>query len=563
MTKTRKKGKRRRARPVPLVPDTDLNLQGYLDNRSTRHVAGWLRNLDDATEKVAFEVVLPFSAGVFSSRVEILATGIADRASPLLVAVGVGDGVHAFHAEYNRIVTESERMRIEVRATGTAKPIEHAPDLQTAYRSPGAAFRRIQGYLDACTTHHVAGWVRDIDNPAEKLILEVVRQDAADEIVLYTFTADRFSKTLVEIGVGDGVHAFQCHFDPPLADDVRDRIEIRVVATGTVLSHAPEIICEWQPIAHLAMDIVNNCNLRCPFCVVDYSTTRATKLMADATFDAALRLIPYVTDGNFWLSCLHEATLHPKLLDFIARVPRAYRHKLYYTTNLAKRMPDSYFAGVCDAGMHHLNISVESLDPAVYEKMRAGARFPIFMENWDKLLAHHATGSAPPPLRYNIMCYRSNLQSIPALVQTLLDEKRAWQVELRHTYDVAHIPADFRKEEFLTTEEWLWIKAQLAHHDPSRVVLLLPPGEQGYDGTAKTPPADPDNDDGKFSPFLGTDDQPWNHAPRPFNLSMSWDGVMRVYGWKPVSPGQPDRFITYAKTNIHFLNDPLAYLSVL
>jgi hypothetical protein len=252
--------------------------------------------------------------------------------------------------------------------------------------------------------------------------------------------------------------------------------------------------------------------------------------------------------------------LHPKLVDFIERVPREYRRKLFYTTNLAKRMPDSYFTAVATSGMHHLNISVESFVPAIYEKMRKGARFPIFMENWDKLLAAVAIGPAPPKLRYNIMCYRSNLHEIPALVQTLLDDKTAWQVELRHTYDVAHMPDDFRDEEYLSTAEWAWLKAALAHHDPDRVVLLMPFEERGYDpATHEKPTANQGNDDPDFSPV----GDPWNRAPRPFNLSMNWEGTLRVQGFQPQGGGKPDRFVTYAKTNIHFLPDPLAFLEQL
>jgi hypothetical protein len=161
------------------------------------------------------------------------------------------------------------------------------------------------------------------------------------------------------------------------------------------------------------------------------------------------------------------------------------------------------------------------------------------------------------------MCYRSNLQEIPALVRTLLADKRAWQVELRHTYDVAHIPPEFRTAEFLTTDEWQWLAAQLAGHDPTQVILLLPPDGIGYDPNAITPPADPENDDGKFAMFANLEDAAWNRAPRPYNLSMDWSGVLRVYGWKPQGRGQPDRFITYAKTNIAFLTDPLTFLATL
>ena len=79
--------------------------------------------------------------------------------------------------------------------------------------------------------------------------------------------------------------------------------------------------------------------------------------------------------------------------------------------------------------------------PDVYERMRKGARFPIFLENWRVMLEAFQAGSAAPRLRYIIMAYRSNVREIPALVEQLRREKMAWQVEIRHTFYMPHIPA--------------------------------------------------------------------------------------------------------------------------
>jgi hypothetical protein len=307
----------------------------------------------------------------------------------------------------------------------------------------------------------------------------------------------------------------------------------------------------------VAMDIVNNCNLRCPFCVYDYARVHRTQLMTEATFRSALRLLPFVTDGNFWLSCLHEATLHPRLLDFIAMVPPEYRRKLFYTTNLAKRMPPAYFQAIAASGMHHLNISLESLDPALYERLRDGARHAIFAANWDQLLAaFQASPAPPPPLRYNIMAYRSNLREIPGLVATLLADKRAWQVEVRHTYDVKSIPPAFRVAEFLTTPEWAWLGEQLRGYSPERLVYLPPPDGVGYAGDGRFNP--PPEDDAPGAPPEG-----FEAVPRPFAISMSWDGALRVYGEQPRGPGQPPRHTNYLMTNIRSLPDPMRLLLAL
>ena len=447
----------------------------------------------------------------------ILHRGTADRFSPVLRAVGVGDGAHAFHIRFARNLADTERDALFVRPSGASWRAELAPDLRTELADslfpvppepatgpdappPPASGGPWQGYIDERTTRHVAGWVRDLSDPACRVEDQVVLPPA-DDIqadgaearggrILSRGVADTYSTHLVQIGVGDGAHGFYTFHPEPLTQAERDRVLVRPAGASWRLGHAPEMQAAFEPISHVALDLVDNCNLRCPFCVVDYSDIHRTNLMSEETFRSALRLIPFVTAGNFWLSCLHEPTLHPRLLDFIAMVPDQYRDRLFFTTNLAKRLPRGHFEALAASGLHHINVSLESLDPATYERLREGALHHIFQANWDTMLACFAANPRPPRLRYNIMAYRSNLAEIPALADILLAERVAWQVEIRHTFDEAHIPQEFRDTEYLTTAEWTWLTDQLAHHDPARVLLLLPPGGVGYAPGAT--PAAPD-----------------------------------------------------------------------
>lgn len=113
-------------------------------------------------------------------------------------------------------------------------------------------------------------------------------------------------------------------------------------------------------------------------------------------------------------------------MEFIEKVPPAYRSKLFHATNLAKRMPPSYFALLADSGMHHINISIESLEPAIYEKMRKGARFRIFKENRDSLVEAFGPGTAPSKLHYMALAYRYAVRDLPALVEYLFDDVAAF-----------------------------------------------------------------------------------------------------------------------------------------
>jgi len=520
--------------------------QGYLDERSIRHVAGWVRNLADPAERPGFELVLPMPDGE-----RVLHRGRADAYSAILEQVGVGDGRYAFRHVFDAPLSTAERDILFARPAGSDRRLDLAPALRTdPPPPPGQRLDPFQGYIDARSTRHVAGWVRNLADPAERVPVEIVLPEADGERILWHGVADAFSPVLRAVGVGDGAYSFTAILLESLTEAARDQVFVRPANSAFRLEFAPALRTAFEPISHIALDIVDNCNLRCPFCVYDYAGTHRTHFMSDAVFDRALGLIPFVTDGNFWLSCLHEATLHPRLLDFIARVPAGYRHKLFFTTNLAKRMSPVYFAAIAASGMHHLNISVESLDAGIYERMRKGARHAVFQANWDLLLAAVATGPAPPRLRYNVMAYRSNLREIPGLIRTLLDEKQAWQVEIRHTYDEPHIPPAFRDAEFLTTAEWAWLAAELQGLPPDRVVLLLPPGGVGY--APRSSEVSPSADIRTSSAA--------RVIPRPFNISMSWDGSMRVYGEEPRGPGEPPAHVNHVSVNIMDLADPLGFL---
>ena len=501
-------------------------MQGYLDERTTTHVAGWMRNPLDPHARLAFEVVI-----ALPGEIRLIATGVADQLDSSLQQLGVGDALYGFRIAFSVPLTPRERDHLVVRS---------AEDGQTLGLAP-----QFQGYVDERSVHHVAGWVRNRSDPVERVAFEVVLVDPDREQVLARGRADEYSPLLAQMSVGDGTYGFRLLLTDPLAPEALERVVVRPVASKTPLELAPALRTVFEPISHVAMDIVNNCNLRCPFCVYDYSNTRNTRVMSDATFDSALRLIPFVSDGNFWLSCLHEATMHPDLMRLIERVPRQWRHKVMYTTNLARPMPDGYYQTLADSGLHHVNLSLESLDPEIYERMRKGARWRIFARNWDRLIDALRAGSNPPRLRYNIMAYRSNLAEIPDLVRHLRDERLAWQVEVRHTFDVAHIPQDFRDNEFLTAADWAWLAEKLDLYSSDEVLLIPPPAPDPCAAAVSTL---------KLPPKSNSDPVP-GLVTRPLNIRLDWEGRLVVYGeWTgPTGMREHEDFVV---TNIHHLRDP-------
>jgi molybdenum cofactor biosynthesis enzyme MoaA len=234
-------------------------------------------------------------------------------------------------------------------------------------------------------------------------------------------------------------------------------------------------------IDYIAADIVNNCNLRCPFCLVDYDQVKSTNLMTEETFKALIRLAPAVPAGGFWLSCLHEPTLHPKLGDFIGLIPRNQRHKFWFTTNLTRPLPDELIETIATSGLHHINVSLDSFDDEVFAFLRKHGRVKMFRQNLDRVLAAFARVTQAPFIRYITMAYRSNMAEIPHLVRWMNETGRAREVEIRYTFNTANITEEFRREQFLNRDEWLALKAKLGELPFNNYTLSMPPDDYNRD----------------------------------------------------------------------------------
>jgi MoaA/NifB/PqqE/SkfB family radical SAM enzyme len=409
--------------------------------------------------------------------------------------------------------------------------------LRALRRSPAplsvAAEPQFDAYVDETSPHHVAGWLRDQAHDGRAVDFEAILP-ATGEIVAQG-AADQFK--FGPSNEGKGRHGFFTPTTRTLSEAERQSVVVRPRGSKLVIPRAGHCSAEYKPVMLIAMDIVNNCNLRCPFCVYDYKDTNHTEFMDEATIDAALRFLPYTNDSNFWFSCLHEPAMHPQFIDYLARVPADMRRKLFFTTNLAKRMPDGYFAFLADSGVANVNISIESMEPALYERMRKGARHRIFMENWNKLIPAFAAGKAPPFLRYIVMVYRSNLAEIPSLVAELVNNRRADQIQLRFTFDVPHIPPEFRATEYVEEADWDWLEHEMSGYPRDKVQVIRPPD---------------------------TEAPPFGSAALPgrYEFKLSWDGTLKINRFWAVpfeEPGE-DRV---AEMNVKDIADPLALFAQL
>ena len=258
-------------------------------------------------------------------------------------------------------------------------------------------------------------------------------------------------------------------------------VQSKIASVMRTFGLPPGIFAAAEPplFDYIAADIVNNCNLRCPFCLVDYDQVRHTELMDEPTFRALLRLAPAVPEGGFWLSCLHEPTLHPRLAEFLSWIPVEHRRKFWFTTNLARPLPDSLIEAFAKSGLHHINVSLDTFNEDLFAILRKHGRVDVFRKNLERLVAQCGATAGAPALRYITMAFRSNLREIPDLVRWMNGSGMAWQIEIRYTFNTSNISDSFRAEHFLRHDEWIALRKSLEALPYTNWVLGEPP--PGYD----------------------------------------------------------------------------------
>ncbi|MCI4625529.1 MAG: radical SAM protein [Candidatus Magnetoovum sp. WYHC-5] len=213
----------------------------------------------------------------------------------------------------------------------------------------------------------------------------------------------------------------------------------------------------------IAADITNICNLRCPYCLNDWTKVGAPKLMDEITFLKVTSLLPLLdSDASFYFSCLFEPTIHPNMISLIKMVPLAHRKKVFFTTNLTFPLPDELIGELANLDIHHINISLDSLDPQVFKTLRKGANFHIFIDNLKRLTNTFRKIPHSPPIHYITVISKNNLKEVPIIVEKCATEYLAALNEVR-TFSVhEHMNKAWVSENSITYEEYLRLRDTLS-----------------------------------------------------------------------------------------------------
>ena len=417
-------------------------------------------------------------------------------------------------------------------------PVEYDPSLSVFE----ALFKdsNLAGFVDGVGGRTLRGWAADRSDFSRRLVIDVFH----GEKLVAGAVADQFREDLSRAGLGDGKYAFQCIIPRSDASAGSLTVNVRIKGTNFRMTHRGEGNIQVDVsgfLSYIAADIVDNCNLRCPFCLVDYGAVLGTKLMREDTFQRLLLLLDSVPEEGFWLSCLHEPTLHPQLNRFLQLIPPNQRKKVWFTTNLARPLSAETFEEWARSGIHHINISLDSMDPERFARLREFGRYEVFKANLDLLAKVFSRCNDRPELRYITMAFKSNMDEIPRIVQHANTHWGASEHEIRYTYNVGHITDEFRRREYLDPEDWDSLETAL---QPLRgqFGIAYPPAD-GYEELIQ-PSANFENSPevslGDLEPYLS----------RPFALRARPDGTLLVVDHEKE-----------AAVNIHSLADPVQFFT--
>ena len=178
----------------------------------------------------------------------------------------------------------------------------------------------------------------------------------------------------------------------------------------------------------ISLDTTRHCNARCLFCFNDWASFRPYRMDAEA-FKKVLPLLPMLSDeGQFLVGCWFEPTINPDFYKILKMLPEESRNKTYYTTNLAVPLTDEQIDIMCTSNVHHINISLESYNQEIYQKITKVTN-GNFYENLRRLSA--AAKRNNMELRLISMMLKCNKKEFPDLIRRAHEEVCPSEHEIR------------------------------------------------------------------------------------------------------------------------------------
>ena len=167
-------------------------------------------------------------------------------------------------------------------------------------------------------------------------------------------------------------------------------------------------------LRRLQIEITTGCNLRCAGCQRTLGMAAGTWRNAHMPLSRFAAILANAPPADaIILQGIGEPTLHPDLPTLVAAARQSRKFRaISFNTNGLVREPE-YYQALRGAGLNHISISVDSLDPATAEAARAGTDCRRLTETIRALLALW------PAATLSIVLCRHNAAELPGLLRQL------------------------------------------------------------------------------------------------------------------------------------------------
>jgi len=212
----------------------------------------------------------------------------------------------------------------------------------------------------------------------------------------------------------------------------------------------------------ISFDITSNCNLRCPFCLNDFSKIRGNTNVTQDTFQKVIALIPLIKEtGSFYFSCLFEPTLHPDFAELLYKIPKEHRNKVFFTTNLAKTLSDEEIEKMSLSGIDHINISLDTLNQNLFETIRNGIKYSTFHHNLNRIVTVFKHTATAPKINFITILIKDNINECRSILEKCATDFHANNNEFRCFWFHDYHDQKWLTKQTITKNDWITLKEQL------------------------------------------------------------------------------------------------------
>lgn len=196
-----------------------------------------------------------------------------------------------------------------------------------------------------------------------------------------------------------------------------------------LLTHATPVTYSAQNLGSVLIEVTTHCNMKCAGCLRTLQVLEGkweNRHMTVQDFRRIVEALPPA--GEIVTQGVGEPTLYPDLPELIRIAYSAHKfNRITLTTNAMARDLD-YYSPLFAAGLTTLFISVDSLDPVLANRLRAGTSVDKLKERIRILAARF-----PGRIATRTVVGRENIESIPAILAEL-DKLGNLEVHM-HPYD--------------------------------------------------------------------------------------------------------------------------------